>query len=56
VSIQNPIRSVRPSKASTYRWTDSLQRRLNSATPNASMSFLPVVPISFSTSISTGSP
>ena len=36
--------------------TDSRQRRLNSATPKASMSRLPVVPISFSTSSSTGRP
>jgi hypothetical protein len=56
VSIQKPIRSVSPSNALTYRWTDSRQSRLNSATPNASMSFFPVVPISFSTSISTGKP
>ena len=56
MSIQKPIRRVNSSQSWTYRRTDTRHRSLNSATPNASMSRLPEVPISFSTSISTGSP
>src|SRR3990170_46354 len=55
-SIQNPRRSVIRSQSSTYRVTDSRHRRLNSAIPKASMSRFDLVPISFSTSSSTGSP
>jgi hypothetical protein len=56
MSIQKPIRRVSRSQSRTYLRTDTRQRSLNSATPKASMSRLPEVPISFSTSISTGSP
>ena len=56
MSIQKPIRRVRSSQSRTYRRTDARHRSLNAATPNASMSRLPEVPISFSTSISTGNP
>ena len=55
-STQYPIRSVSRSNSPTYRFTEARQRSLNSAIPNASMSRLPVVPISFSTSSSTGRP
>ena len=50
------MRSVSRSHSPTYRWTETRQRSLNSAIPKASMSRLPLVPISFSTSISTGRP
>ena len=56
MSIQQPIRSVICSQRSTWRCTDSRQRALNSAMPNASMSALPENPSSFSTASSTGSP
>jgi hypothetical protein len=56
VSAQYPIRRDISSHASTCLSTDSRQRALNSATPYASMSRLPVRPSSFSTATSTGSP
>ena len=56
VSIQNPSRSVTRSKSSTCRVTDSRHRRMNSATPKASMSRFDLVPISFSTWTSTARP
>ncbi len=52
----SPSASVSRSNSSTWRSTLSRQRALNSATPYASMSCLPVKPSSFSTASSTGRP
>ena len=55
-STQKPILSVRLSHASVYRKTESTQREMNGSTPYRSMSALPWMRSSFSTSTSTGSP
>jgi len=47
---------VSDSQASVYRKTESMQREMNGFTPYRSMSALPWIRSSFSTSTSTGSP